>query len=91
MTIQAADGTTNVTVVAGNAITGLRAADGSINVVQTNGSSITGLYHPCGAWNVFRSTGNSGHQHACGALQVSRTGAFVEGTRKVTVVSGNLT
>ena len=91
MTIQAIDGTTNVTVVAGNAITGLYAPDGSINVVQVNGSSYTGRYHPCGAWNVFRSVGTSGHNHSSGALNVSKNGAFVEGTRKVTVVSGSLT
>jgi hypothetical protein len=88
----AIDGSTNVTVVTGAARTGLYAPDGSINVVQVDGNTLVGRYHPCGAYNVFRSTGSAvGHNHSSGAFIVSKNGAFVENTRKVTVVSGVLT
>lgn len=89
--IQAIDGTTNVTVVSGASYTGFYAVDGSVNVVQRDGTTNVGSQHPCGALNVFRSVGGSGHQHSSGSINVSKTGSFVEGTRKVTVVSGVLT
>jgi hypothetical protein len=88
---QAIDGTTNVTIVSGASYTGMYATDGSMNVVQVDGNTRVGRQHPCGATNVFRSLGTTGHQHTSGATQVSKTGVFVEGTRKVTVVSGVLT
>ena len=89
--IAAIDGTTNVTVVTGASYTGFYAPNGSMNVVQRDGTTLVGRYHPCGAINVFLSTGNSGHNHVSGSMNVSKNGAFVEGTRKVTVVSGVLT
>jgi uncharacterized protein affecting Mg2+/Co2+ transport len=89
--IQAIDGTTNVTVVSGASYTGMYAVDGSMNVVQVDGTTRVGRQHACGATNAFKSTSTTGHQHPSGSMQVSKPGAFVEGTRKVTVVSGVLT
>ena len=91
MTLRAADGSTNVTVVDGSSYTGLYAADGSLNVVQVPGSAYTGLYHACGAYNVvLYTTGETTIQHPCGAWLVSQAGAYVPNTYQVTVVSGAL-
>ena len=90
MSLYAADGSFNVSVVDGTSITGLYAADGSINVVERDGTTITGLYHPCGAWNVVLSVGSTlGTYHPCGALNVSES-PYLYNAVKVTVVSGSL-
>ena len=92
MSLYAADGSTNVTVVDGSAWTGLYAADGSYNVVQADGTSYVGLMNNCGAYNVFLSTSEDdplvlGYIHPCGAINVS-TDTYIPETFKVTVVDG---
>lgn len=89
--IRAADGSLNVTVVSGNALTGLYAADGSINVVKTDGSSFVGAYAPCGAWNVSAVTsGTHGYYASNGALNVAESPYTSSGAVRVTAVSGSL-
>ena len=88
--LYATNGTLNVTVVSGSALTALHAADGSWNVVSVPGSSITGIMHACGAYNVVNNiTGISGTYAPCGAFFVQTT-PFTTGGLKVTVVSGSL-
>ena len=55
MSLYAADGSINVTIVDGSTYTGLYAPDGSWNVI-TDGSQ--GLYHPCGAYRVTIVSGS---------------------------------
>lgn len=89
MSLYAADGSFNVTVVDGTTLTGLYAANGSINVVERDGTTLTGLYHPCGAWNVVVSNGSTlGTYHPCGAFNVS-VSPYQYNAVKVTVVSGS--
>lgn len=93
MSLYAADGSFNVTVVDGTTIGGLQAADGSYNVVQVDGTSIVGLHHACGAYNVVHGTVGSIYDsphHACGAYYVS-VSPYLPNTMQVTVVSGSLT
>ena len=91
MSLYASDGSFNVTVVDGTAITGLYAADGSYNVVQVDGTDYTGIMAPCGAFNVFVYTsGQPASRAPCGAFMISED-PYVSGTMKVTVVSGALT
>ncbi len=86
----AVDGSLNVTVVAGNATTGLHAADGSINVIVSNGSGNKPAHHPCGAWYVTSApSGLHGIRAADGSLYVSTT-PYTNGGQHVTVVSGSL-
>lgn len=66
-----ANGSINVTVVNGSALTGLYAADGSWNVVIRDGNSLTGLQHPCGAFNVVVATNQLGLYHRSGAMLVT--------------------
>jgi hypothetical protein len=87
--LYAADGSFNVTVVSGAAMTGLYAPDGSWNVVEVDGTTLTGLYHPCGAYNVVESDGRTGIYHPCGALNVSES-PYVASSIHVTVVTGSL-
>lgn len=84
MSLYAADGSYNVTVVSGSTYTGLHAPDGSYNVVVVDGSAITGLYHKCGAYNVIQYvSGPASYYAPCGAIMVSQT-PYVSGTMKVT-------
>ena len=90
MSLYAADGSWNVTVVAGTSFTGLYAPNGSYNVVEVPGTSLTGLYAPCGAYNVILSDGtHTGFYHPCGAMNVA-VSPYVRSVTKVTVVSGSL-
>ena len=91
MPTYAADGSMNVTVVGGVNYTGLYAADGSMNVVQTVGTGNDGYYSPRGAANVtLYTTGPVSRKAKSGSLYVSKT-PYVQGTQRVTVVSGTLT
>ena len=88
MSLYAADGSFNVTVVDGTTLTGLYAADGSYNVVEQDGTTLTGLYHPCGAYNVVVTDGtHEGIYHPCGALNVQES-PYTYDVTDVTVVSG---
>jgi hypothetical protein len=90
MGLYAADGSWNVTVVDGTAVTGLYAADGSMNVAVSEGTSPVGLTHPCGArWVTVATSGVVGFYAPDGSMYVSETGT-PEGAQKVTVVSGGL-
>lgn len=90
MSLYAADGSWNVTVVDGSTFTGLYAPDGSYNVVEVDGTSIAGLYAPCGAYNVYVSDGTYiGFYHPSGAINVS-VSPYETGTVRVTAVSGSL-
>jgi hypothetical protein len=90
MSLYAADGSWNVTVVDGSTFTGLYAPDGSYNVVEVDGTSIAGLYAPCGAYNVFVSDGTyTGFYHPSGAINVS-VSPYELSTVRVTAVSGDL-
>lgn len=84
MSLYAADGSTNVTVVDGNTRVGRQAADGSINVVVTDGTTLTGVQHPSGALNVVVATGAQQGQAPSGALYVSNSVSPIPGTIKVT-------
>src|SRR6266576_5419362 len=89
--LHAADGSINITIVSGLAITGLYAADGSLNIVIRNGLTITGIYHPCGAINAVVTTGSVlGFYHPCGAMNIS-VSPYVSASVHVTVVSGSIT
>lgn len=91
MSLYAADGSLNVTVVDGSTLTGLYAADGSINVVETDGSSYVGAYAPCGAWNVYLVTNELvGYYAPNGAMNVCESPYAATGAVRVTVVSGSL-
>jgi hypothetical protein len=93
MSLYAADGSINVSVVDGSTRTGLQAADGSYNVIASPGSSYVGLYHPCGAYYVTPVTDNTFRpSHAPdGSLYVTNTGSPSKNQGlPVTVVSGTL-
>lgn len=87
MTLYAADGSLNVTVVDGSTFTGAQAPDGSLYVVKR--TSEIGRYHPCGALLVtpITSTNTQGALAPDGSLFVSEAGYF-QTSQKVTVVSG---
>lgn len=90
---QAIDGSWNITVVAGSAITGLMAPNGSTNVFPATGASYVGRTHPCGAWYVTRASapavGGTPSTAPDGSLYVTTT-PFTNQGRPVTVVSGVL-
>lgn len=90
----AADGSLNISVVAGTSYTGLYALDGSYNVVVSPGTSYVGAYHPCGAWWVTVATlpavGGLPVRAPDGSLYVSTT-PYTDGGQHVTVVAGSLT
>lgn len=91
MSYYAADGSINVTVVSGSALTGLYAADGSINVIESSGSTLAGAYHPCGAWYVTLSPGTLVSIRAAdGSLYVQKSPYTNNSGQRVTVVSGAL-
>lgn len=93
MTIRAADGSLNVTVVSGSSHTGLYAADGSINVIQSPGGSYVGLFHPCGAMYVTSNTSNTFLTlfASDGSMYVTNQGMPGKNYgQPVTVVSGSL-
>lgn len=71
MSLYNAAGQRQVTIVAGNAITGLYAADGSYNGVLSSGTAPVGLQHPCGAYNVTPAVGQTAAQAPDGSLYVS--------------------
>lgn len=89
----AADGSMNVTVVAGSSYTGLHAADGSINVILAPGGSYVGAYHPCGAYYVTVAPAAPTRPNPIkapdGSMNVSET-PYTNGGQRVTVVSGSL-
>lgn len=88
MSLYAADGSWNVTVVAGTSWTGQFAADGSRNVIYD--TTYRGVYHPCGALRYTKVTTPQNSIYAAdGSINVS-TGTYQPGTQRVTVVSGVL-
>lgn len=92
MSVNAADGSINVTVVDGTTHTGIYAADGSINVVLATGSVWVGSSHPCGAWWVTVSPGTLVSANAPdGSLYVQQSPYNSDSGLKVTAVSGSLT
>jgi hypothetical protein len=56
--IQAADGSLNAVIVAGNAVTGLYHKCGAFNVVEATNQ--LGRQHPCGALLVTEDLNNNG-------------------------------
>lgn len=93
MSYYAADGSMNVSVVAGSSYTGLYAADGSINVIAAPGGSYVGRYHPCGAYYVTPVTDTSFYNSTApdGSMYVTNTGMPKKNQgNPVTVVSGTL-
>lgn len=93
MSLNAADGSFNVSVVSGSVYTGLYAADGSYNVVASPGSSYVGLYHPCGALYVTPVTDTTFRSFIApdGSMYVTNTGMPGKNQgQPVTVVSGTL-
>ena len=90
MTLFAADGSLNVTVVDGNSYTGAQAADGSLNVLVVDGTDYTGLLAGCGAVNVIAAVADSNsYFHPCGAWYISES-PYYTGAVKVTVMSGSI-
>ncbi|MDE2102797.1 MAG: hypothetical protein KGL39_36470 [Patescibacteria group bacterium] len=88
MSLYAADGSINVTVVAGTAWTGVFAQDGSLNVIHD--TTYFGVYHPCGALRYTKQTTPQPSIYAAdGSINVSAS-PYQPGTRRVTVVSGVL-
>lgn len=92
MSLYAANGSINVTVVSGSVYTGLYAADGSYNVVVSPGSSQVGLYAPCGAYYVTEAPANTiiGFYAPDGSRYIY-TGTYTGSGQQVTIVSGSLT
>jgi hypothetical protein len=90
MSLYAADGSLNITVVSGSTYVGRYAPDGSMNVVVSNGSTYTGLHHPSGAMYVIDTNSPiTSIQHPSGAWYVSDS-PYQTGANRVTVVSGSL-
>jgi len=90
MPTHAADGSINISVVTGAAITGLTAADGSMNVVTSPGT-IVQQQHPCGARYVTNVAGGVvGYYAANGSMNVAVSPYVATGAVRVTVVSGVL-
>lgn len=90
MTVYAADGSINVTVVNGATRTGLYAANGSINVTQ-DATVTRGYYHPCGAVRVTRADGTyKQRQHPDGSIIVVTTPYAAKYAQRITVVAGSL-
>lgn len=91
MSLYAADGSLNISVVSGSSYTGVYAADGSLNVVKAPGGSYVGAYHPCGALYVTVSPGTFvGIRAPDGSLYVQTNTAVWDSGQRVTVVSGSL-
>lgn len=92
--LYAADGSWNISVVTGAALTGLSAADGSMNCVVATGLTPVGLNHPCGARWVTRALvppgGTVARSAADGSLNVATTPYTLTYAQRVTVVSGVL-
>lgn len=89
--VNAADGSLNVTVVSGVTHTGIYAPDGSINIIASPGSSWVGAYHPCGAWYVTVSPGTLVPARAPdGSLYVQQSPFKQNSGQNITVVSGSL-
>lgn|SRR5678809_161808 len=85
--VYAADGSINVTVVNGLALTGIYAPDGSYNVIAD--TTYLGVYHPCGAYRVkLTSSDVLSLRDPSGALYVTTNGS--KGATRITVVSGSL-
>ena len=94
MSLYAADGSLNITVVPGTSVTGLQAADGSLNVVQSAGGTPIGIMHSCGALNVTNVAGGTSpvsYNAEDGSVNVIESPYSPTGALKVTVVSGTLT
>lgn len=93
MSLFAADGSINITVLAaGSGNVPIYAADGSINVVKTDGTTgNVGAYDSSGAWNVAVSPTavQIPARSPNGSLYVQTT-PYTAGGQKVTVVSGSL-
>lgn len=94
MSLYAADGSWNVTVVDGSVYTGLHASDGSVNIIKSPGSSYVGSSHPCGALYVTISTPGTFTPIRApdGSLYITDTGGMpaTDIGQPVTVVSGTL-
>jgi len=90
MSLYAADGSLNVTIVDGTTLTGLIAPDGSRYAVVSDGSAFVGVTHPCGAmWVTNAPTGGYVSLNAPdGSLYVAETRR--DGAMHVTVLSGSL-
>lgn len=87
--LNAADGSINVSVVSGSSYTGLYSTGGGYNVVQATGGSYVGMYHPCGALNVTNQTSAVYPvRNTDGSLNVS-VSPYETGTQHVTVISGS--
>jgi hypothetical protein len=92
MSLYAADGSINVTVVNGASLTGVQAPNGSYNVVVSDPDTLCGLYHSCGAFNVVTAPDGSfvGRIAANGAMYVTEDPDRKDGAVRVTVLSGSL-
>lgn len=92
MSLRAANGTINVTVVSGASYTGIYAADGSFNVIKAPGGTYVGLFHPCGAQYVTLSTGTLVPYYAPdGSMYVNDLSPInTNSGLPITVVSGTL-
>lgn len=90
MSLYAANGSLNVTVVDGTSRTGLIAPDGSRYIVMSDGSAPIGVHHRCGAWNATYAPagGTVPNKAPDGSFYVSDTRR--DGALFVTVVSGSL-
>lgn len=93
MSLYAADGSFNVTVVDGSSYVGLFAVDGSINVIASPDPATTyvGLYHPCGAYWVTLNTSTSepvSINNIDGSLNISQS-PYIGSGQNITVVSGS--
>jgi hypothetical protein len=84
MSIRAADGSINVTVVDGTTYTGVTASDGSANVIDDAGTN-QGSHHPCGAFRVTVASSGEMGRAPDGSAYVSEDGSA---GYKVTVVTG---
>lgn len=89
MSLYAADGSWNVTVVDGSTRVGVQASDGSYNVVDASAETDpVGVYHASGALNVTPTTDPvDGRYAANGSLYVSESEADT-GAQFITIVDG---
>jgi hypothetical protein len=92
VSLYAADGSINVTVVDGTSYTGIYAPDGSLNVIKSTGSFWVGSHHPCGAQYVTTTVGGFVPYYAPdGSIYVTNLGMpSTNQGQPVTVVSGTL-
>lgn len=92
MSLYAADGSFNVSIVSGSSYTGLMAADGSYNVVKAPGGSYVGAYAPCGAYYVtVTDSAKRGFRAPDGSLYVSSSPYVPNGAARITIVAGSFT